>query len=138
MTCLAINGKYPGTKIVSVEPASPSWLLQELNLRCNLPESEFKNFHVILAGVGANHDQEDNSMAKLMWRPTSTTATRSWSLKSERREDDVELIVRLRKLKSILADADVINTKINVMNIDCEGTLETTQSSTFVKSCNFI
>lgn len=121
LTCLAMNTKYPGTRIVSFEPASPSWLLQELNLRCNLAKDEFKNFHVVLAGVGPNTDEEDNTMAKLMWRPTSTTSTRTWTPKSEHRQDDVELVVRLRKLKSILAEADVYGTKIDVMNIDCEG-----------------
>ena len=121
LTCLAINAKYPGTKIVSIEPASPSWLLQELNLRCNLKKKEFKNVSVILAGVGPNTDDEDNMMAKLMWRQTSTTSTRSWTPKEEFGVDDVELIVRLRKLKSILAEADVIQTPIDVLNLDCQG-----------------
>jgi FkbM family methyltransferase len=121
LTCLAVNAKYPGTKIVSIEPASPSWLLQELNLRCNLRKKEFKNIHVILAGVGPNTDDEDNMMAKLMWRQTSTTSTRSWTPSEEFSSDDVELIVRLRKLKSILAEADVIQTPIDVMNLDCQG-----------------
>jgi len=121
LTCLAVNSKYPGTKIISVEPASPSWLLQELNLRCNLPREEFKNIHVVLAGVGTNTDDEDNMMAKLMWRPTSTTSTRSWTPSEEFKPDDVELIVRLRRLKSILAEANVIQTPIDVMNLDCQG-----------------
>ena len=42
LTCLAVNNKYPGTNIVSIEPASPNWLLQELNLRCNLPHMNSK------------------------------------------------------------------------------------------------
>jgi len=121
LTCLAVNSKYPGTKIISVEPAAPSWLLQELNLRCNLPREEFKNIHVVLAGVGTNTDDEDNMMAKLMWRPTSTTSTRSWTPSEEFKSDDVELIVRLRRLKSILAEANVIQTPIDVMNLDCQG-----------------
>mmetsp|Transcript_506 Transcript_506/g.1272 ORF Transcript_506/g.1272 Transcript_506/m.1272 type:complete len:641 (+) Transcript_506:121-2043(+) len=121
LTCLAVNSKYPGTKIVSFEPASPSWLLQELNLRCNLAKDEFKNFHVVLAGVGPNTEEEDNTMAKLMWRPTSTTSTRTWTPKEEHRADDVELLVRLRRLKSILAEANVYDTSIDVVNVDCEG-----------------
>jgi len=122
LTCLVINSKYPGTKIVSIEPAHPNWLLQEINLRCNVPRKEFKNMSVILAGVGANTDDEDNIMAKVMWRPTSTTSTRSWTPSSEFEKDDVELVVRLRKLKSILAEADVIRpTHIDVLNMDCQG-----------------
>lgn len=121
LTCLAVNSKYPGTKIVSFEPASPSWFLQELNLRCNLAKDEFKNFHVVLAGVGSNTEEEDNTMAKLMWRPTSTTSTRTWTPKEEHRPDAIELLVRLRRLSSILAEANVAGTPINVLNIDCEG-----------------
>jgi FkbM family methyltransferase len=121
MTCLAINSKYPGTKIVSLEPAAPNWLLQELNLRCNLDHDEFKNFHVVLAGVGPNTEDEDNMMAKLMWRPTATTSTRAWTPADEHKSDDIELVVRLRRLKSILAEADVFGDDIDVMNVDCEG-----------------
>ena len=127
LTCLVINNKYPGTKIVSIEPASPNWLLQEINLRCNLPKKEFKKIKVVLAGVGTNTDDEDDLMAKLMWRPTSTTSTRSWTPADEHKPDDIELIVRLRKLKSILAEADVLPTPthphihIDVMNLDCQG-----------------
>jgi FkbM family methyltransferase len=121
LTCLAINTKYPGTKIVSLEPASPNWLLQEMNLRCNLDHKTFKKIHVVLAGVGPNTDDEDNMMAKLMWRPTATTSTRAWSPSTEHRENDVELVVRLRRLKSVLAEADVYDGKIDVLNIDCEG-----------------
>lgn len=121
LTCLAINSKYPGTKIVSLEPASPNWLLQEMNLRCNLDHEAFKKVHVVLAGVGPNTDEEDNMMAKLMWRPTSTTATRAWTPAKEYRKDDVELVVRLRRLKSILAEANVYDSPINVLNVDCQG-----------------
>ena len=122
MTCLVINKKYPGTKIVSLEPASPNWLLQELNLRCNIPHNEFKKMRIILGGVGANTEEEDNTMAKLMWKPSSTTSTRSWTPSSEFEEDDIELIVRLRKLRSILAEADVIPpAQIDVLNMDCQG-----------------
>jgi FkbM family methyltransferase len=121
MTCLAINSKYPGTKIVSLEPASPNWLLQELNFRCNLDHDEFKRFHVVLAGVGPNTEDEDNMMAKLMWRPTATTSTRAWTPADEQKSDDIELVVRLRRLKSILAEADVFDSSIDVMNVDCEG-----------------
>lgn len=121
MTCLAVNTKYPGTKIVSLEPAAPSWLLQEINLRCNLSKTEFKNIHIILAGVGPNTDDEDNMMANMMWRPTSTTSTRSWTPSEEFKPDDVEIIVRLRQLKSILAEANVITQSPDVLNLDCQG-----------------
>lgn len=124
LTCLVINNKYPGTKIVSIEPASPNWLLQEINLRCNLPKKEFKKIKVVLAGVGTNTDDEDDLMAKLMWRPTSTTSTRSWTPADERKPGEIELLVRLRKLKSILAEADVLPTPtqhLDVMNLDCQG-----------------
>lgn len=94
LTCLAVTQKYPGTKIVSIEPASPNWLLQQLNLRCNLEHEELKRVKVVLAGVGPNTEDEDSLMAKFMWRPTSTTSVRAWSPAEERKDDDVELLVR--------------------------------------------
>ena len=121
-TCLAIQNLYPGTKIVSIEPAPPNWLLQQLNLRCNLSHDEFKSIKVVLAGVGPNDDDEDNMMGKLLWRPKSTTSTRAWSSSTERGTNDIELLVKLRQLKSILAEAGVYGDQtINVLNIDCEG-----------------
>ncbi len=128
LTTLAIRQKYPETKIVSIEPASPNWLLQQLNLRCNLAKAELSNIKVVLAGVGPNSEDEDNMMAKLMWRPTSTTSTRSWTPAEEFGSEDVELLVRLRKLRSILAEADVYLTDnrstpsmVDVLNLDCQG-----------------
>lgn len=124
LTTLTVSQKYPGTKIISIEPASPNWLLQELNLRCNLRKAEFSKIKVILAGVGPNSDEEDDIMAKLMWRPTSTTSTRSWTPADEFGSDDVELLVRLRKLRSILAEADVYMSTpnvVDVLNLDCQG-----------------
>jgi FkbM family methyltransferase len=121
ITTLAVINLYPGTKIVSMEPASPNWLLQELNLRCNLEHVELLNIHVVLAGVGPNSPEEDNMMAKLMWRPTATTSTRAWTPATEIGVDNVELVVRLRRLNSILAEADVYGIPIDVLNVDCEG-----------------
>lgn len=123
LTCLVVNNKYPGTKIISIEPASPNWLLQELNLRCNLSQREFKNITIMLEGVGKNNDEEDNMMSKIMWKPTTTTAARSWTPKAEYNKDvDEELIVRLRNLKSILAEANIVApTHIDVLNVDCQG-----------------
>lgn len=121
ITGLAVTAKYPGTTIVSLEPASPNWLLQEMNLRCNLDHKTFKNFHVVLAGVGPNTEEEDNFAAKLMWRPTATTSTRAWTPSTEHHKDDIELVVRLRRLKSVLAEANVYDRPIDVLNVDCEG-----------------
>jgi FkbM family methyltransferase len=125
LTTLAITAKYPGTQIASIEPASPNWLLQEMNLRCNLEHDEFQNIKLVLAGVGPNDSDEDNMMAKLMWRASSTTSTRAWTPENElenQSDDDIELVVRLRKLKSVLAEADVYGPHtINVLNVDCSG-----------------
>jgi len=124
LTCLTINDKYPGTTIVSVEPASPNWLLQQINMRCNLPHEEFKAMKIILAGVGANNEEEDNMVAKLMWRPTSTTSARSWTPADDFRvnDGDEEIIATLKKLSLILAEAGVFPPRrIDVMNLDCQG-----------------
>ena len=121
LTTLSIKNLYPSTKIVSVEPAPPNWLLQQLNLKCNLEPKQSKSIHSLLAGVGPNSADEDNLMAKLTWRPTSTTSTRSWTPKSEHQDDDMELYVRLRRLRSILGEAEVLGDDIDVLNLDCEG-----------------
>eukprot|EP00934_Nitzschia_sp_Nitz4_P006544 Nitzschia sp. Nitz4//scaffold45_size130396//83117//84994//NITZ4_003461-RA/size130396-processed-gene-0.195-mRNA-1//1//CDS//3329552434//6534//frame0 len=121
LTTMAVAHKYPGTRIVGMEPASPNWLLQEMNLRCNLDKDHFKKVKLILAGVGPNSEDEDNMLAKLMWRPTATTSTRSWTPAAEQATGDVELLVRLRKLHSILAEADVYSPEIDVLNLDCQG-----------------
>jgi FkbM family methyltransferase len=121
LTTLAVANLYPGTRIVSMEPASPNWLMQELNLKCNLEHDQLKMIHVVLAGVGPNTEDEENMMAKLMWRPTATTSTRSWTPAEEQTPNDVELLVRLRRLNSILAEANVYNVPMDVLNVDCEG-----------------
>ena len=40
-TTLAVAKEYPRTHILSIEPASPSWLLQQLNLICNLDNNRY-------------------------------------------------------------------------------------------------
>jgi len=132
LTTLAVTNKYPGTQVVSIEPASPNWLIQEMNLRCNLDEDIFhKKIKVVLAGVGPNDSDEDNMMAKLLWRSSSTTSARAWTPENETASAaaannvDIELVVRLRKLKSVLAEAEVYvgasQTTIDVLNVDCSG-----------------
>ncbi|KAL3942525.1 MAG: hypothetical protein SGBAC_003301 [Bacillariaceae sp.] len=127
LTTLAVANKYPGTQVVSIEPASPNWLIQEMNLRCNLDQDTFhKNIKVVLAGVGPNDSDEDNMMAKLLWRSSSTTSARAWTPENDTTtfsgNKDIELVVRLRKLKSILAEAEVYGPHtIDVLNVDCSG-----------------
>ena len=121
LTTLCVNHLYPGTKIVSIEPAHPNWLLQELNLRCNLRHDELRNIHVILGGVGPNTEDEDSLMGKVLWRPKATTSTRAWTPKDEHGDDDVELIIKLRRLSSLLAEANVYGQPIDVLHVDCEG-----------------
>jgi len=63
----------------------------------------------------------------MMWRPTSTGATRAWTPHEEKTPQDIELIVRLRTLRSIFAEAaadediDADAPSSVVLNIDCEG-----------------
>ncbi|CAJ1939177.1 unnamed protein product [Cylindrotheca closterium] len=127
LTTLAVTNKYPGTQVVSIEPASPNWLIQEMNLRCNLDDDTFQHkIKVVLAGVGPNDSDEDNMMAKLLWRSSSTTSARAWTPENETADiaesKDIELVVRLRKLKSVLAEAEVYGPHtIDVLNVDCSG-----------------
>ena len=43
-------------------------------------------------------------MAKLLWRPSQTRLTRTWTSKNETQVDDVELIVNLVSLRSLVAE----------------------------------
>lgn len=126
LTPMLISQLYPETTVVSIEPASPSWLIQNINFRCNLPRDRLQYVHSILAGVGTKHHDDNDSMMKMIWRPSMTTATRSWN--PEREFDyavDIELTVHLRTLKAILAEATPedlpMGTPVSVLNLDCEG-----------------
>lgn len=126
LTSMLITYLYPKTTIVSIEPASPSWLIQNINYRCNLSHTQLQYVHPILAGVGTKHHDDNDSMMKMLWRPSETTATRNWN--PENNFDfatDLELVVHLRTLRAILAEATPedlpLGTPISVLNLDCEG-----------------
>jgi len=121
LTSFAVTLLYPGTKIVSLEAASPNWLLQQANWQCNaeaLGTGSGSDRTVLLSGVGPSTMTQ---MAKVMWRPSATTSTRSWTPATEKQYGDMELAIKLRPWHSILAEARVDGTKIDVLNVDCEG-----------------
>jgi hypothetical protein len=120
-TSFAMALLYPGTQIVSIEAASPNWLLQEINWRCN---AAFDKVHptVILSGVGPSH--LSNSFAKFLWKKDHTTVTRSWTPKAERSANDVEIMVKLQPWPNLLALARLDSQQqqksgIDVLNVDC-------------------
>jgi FkbM family methyltransferase len=110
---------YPGTDVISIEAAAPTWLLQQLNLRLNLPPGEFdRHVFLVQAGLGAT----DGDVFPMMWRPSSTTSTRGWTPEKEHKHDDIELLVTLRSLRSILRDSNrPPDAVIDFLKIDCEG-----------------
>lgn len=113
---MAMSLLYPSTQIVGIEAAAPNWLLQEMNWRCN-PQLEHPT--LLLAGVGPSH--AGLQVAKFTWRPIATTATRSWTPRSEAEDGDIELTVKLRPFSSLLAEAQIADRTIHVLNVDCEG-----------------
>jgi hypothetical protein len=139
---IAVSMLYPGTQIVSIEAAAPNWLLQQVNWRCNhhtvfssssssssgesattiaarTESSSLELPTVLLSGVGpAGHASH---VAFMMWRPTATTATRSWTPAKEIKSSDVEISVHLKAWHSLLQEAGIAGQKINVLNVDCEG-----------------
>lgn len=126
LTSMLMAYEYPRTTVVSIEPASPSWLIQNINFRCNLSEEQRSYVHPILAGVGTKHHDDNDSMMKMVWKPSMTTATRNWNLdKDFDFGTDIELTVHLRTLRAILAEATPedlpLGTPISVLNLDCEG-----------------
>ena len=126
LTSMLITYLYPETTIVSIEPASPSWLIQNINFRCNLSHNQLQYVHPILAGVGTKHHDDNDSMMKMIWKTSLTTATRSWNPEEDFDfGNDIELVVHLRTLRAILAEATPedlpLGTPISVLNLDCEG-----------------
>ena len=119
ITTLAVILEYPKTEVVSVEPASPNWLMQELNMKCNLEDDQQPT--VLLAGVGPH--TKETMAAKLLWRPSSVTATRAWTPAEEQVQgEDEELFVQLRPWKKILGEAGIHGARhIDVLHVDCEG-----------------
>ena len=82
--------------------------------------------HPILAGVGTKHHDDNDSMMKMVWKPSMTTATRNWNAVNDFDfGTDIELTVHLRTLRAILAEATPedlpLGTPISVLNLDCEG-----------------
>ncbi|CAB9509039.1 expressed unknown protein [Seminavis robusta] len=119
ITALAVILEYPKTKVVSVEPAAPNWLMQEINMKCNLDEDQQPT--LLLTGVGPH--TKETMAAKLLWRPSAVTATRAWTPAEEKiAGEDEELFVQLRPWKAILAEAEVPSSHhIDVLHMDCEG-----------------
>lgn len=101
------------TRIVAIEAASPTWLFQQLNLRCNL-EDDTNQVISVLAGL----DSKPGTL-QMTWREHSTTSTRSWTPDTERSATDVELIVPTRTLQSIMEPLKPY--VIACAKIDCEG-----------------
>lgn len=126
LTSMLIQFLYPGTTVVSIEPASPSWLIQRINFICNLSEHERAFVHPFLGGVGTKHHHENDSSMVMRWKPSMTTATRNWN--EERDFDfarDIEFTAHLKTLRSIIVETTEddlpLGTPISVMNLDCEG-----------------
>ena len=126
LTSMLIQFLYPGTTVVSIEPASPSWLIQRINFICNLSEHERAFVHPFLGGVGTKHHHENDSSMMMRWKPSMTTATRNWN--EERDFDfarDIEFTAHLKTLRSIIAETTEddlpLGTPISVLNLDCEG-----------------
>ena len=114
-TSMAMSLLYPGTRIISIEVASPNWLLQEMNWRCNADVLTNPPSSIILAGVGPAATQP--SFAKYLWKPDQTTATRAWTPASDRSIFDIEIPVTLQSWHSLRALAEFQH--VDVLNVDC-------------------
>eukprot|EP00527_Entomoneis_sp_CCMP2396_P009461 CAMPEP_0198138600 /NCGR_PEP_ID=MMETSP1443-20131203/1980_1 /TAXON_ID=186043 /ORGANISM="Entomoneis sp., Strain CCMP2396" /LENGTH=607 /DNA_ID=CAMNT_0043800431 /DNA_START=119 /DNA_END=1942 /DNA_ORIENTATION=- len=123
-TSMAIALLYPGSRIVSIEVASPNWLMQEINFRCNANHFADKPT-ILLAGVGPDHAA--TTFARYTWKPDQVTTARSWTPASEINSNDEVLSVKLRPWHSILAESEILHDQvtnqaqahIDVLNVDC-------------------
>lgn len=119
LTALETNAE-----IVSIEAASPTWVMQQLNMVCNLPAARLPTVHSIFAALGSTADE--GSTLQLSWRPTSTITVRGWDNEAprQRAHQAFDFFVPVRTLRSVLADAladPVQPFQIEVCKIDCEG-----------------
>lgn len=117
LSSMGVSILYPNTDMISIEAAPPNWLLQQMNWICH--DTLTKPKHVILSGVGPS--DHATQAAKVIWKPTSTTSARSWTPKSERLVGDVELMIKLRPWHSLLAEAEILQRTVDVLNVDCQG-----------------
>ena len=115
LVSLSVLLEYPGTKVVSIEAAAPTYIYQLLNLGRNLPPNVFHSVYVEPSGLG----RTDGDSFRMIWRPYSTTSTRSWTPIREHRAQDIELQVPIVTLRTVLKAANVVT--IDVCKMDCEG-----------------
>lgn len=109
-TAMTVSILYPETTIVSIEAAPTNWLLQELNWRCNdldRPKAVLKE--------GVAPSTMTSQVAHFIWRPTSTSSTRAWSLNMEEEfkdsyhDEDFEFSVQLLPWHKLLVRAEIVD-----------------------------
>jgi hypothetical protein len=69
----------PKGRFVAIEAASPTWLMQQMNLISNVPAATLSRVYSACAGLAGS----EGTMT-MAYRPWSTTSTRDWSPESER------------------------------------------------------
>ena len=104
--------------IVSFEAASPTWIMQQLNLVCNLSEIRLHSVHSQLAALGS----KDGDSIQLQWRQESTITVRGWDAPPSFVHSTVNCLVPVRTVRSVLKDIFGSSTPmIDVFKMDCEG-----------------
>lgn len=107
-TAMTVSILYPGTTVVSIEAAPINWLLQQLNWICN----DLDTPKAVLKG-GVAPSAQTSQIAKFIWRPTSTSSTRAWSLnmeaehKDSSHDQDIEFAVKLLPWHKLLLQAEI-------------------------------
>jgi len=125
LVSLAVALLYPNVNILSIEAAAPTWMYQQWNLKCNVQETQIteKNraIHVVHAGAGSTDMNGKDTV--MMWRPHATTSTRSWTIRNEHHDEDLELKIPMRTVRSIRKEyfPKTESFDVEVMKIDCEG-----------------
>ena len=114
--------------ILSIEAASPTWIMQQLNLVCNLSSQRLSNVHSQLAALGGTDD--DGTALQLQWRPTSTITVRGWDEKDVSRlrsrsstaSSPLSFTTPVRTLRGLLSQIyGSAPHPVDVFKIDCEG-----------------
>jgi len=108
------------TTIVAFEASSPTWILQQLNLVCNLSPQRLTTIHSMLAALGSR--EYECSFVEFEWRPTSTITGRNWDARCGGKSTKcVKTKAPIRTVRSVLQQvlphhSDAVPPTIQVFN----------------------
>lgn len=113
---LLVQFQFPGTSILSLEPAPGNWLYQLLNLAHNLDREALRRTTVLNVAVTEN----DNATIPLFWQHYATGSCTSW-LDERAAALSTCFTTQARNLDVLLTEQSNVPAAIDVLMLDCQG-----------------